>query len=439
MIKVNLLDPDGKDQKDSVENGEKNTVNKENIAKSTEPKKTDIQNKENIAKSTEPKKADIQSKEDIAKSTEPKKDEDQKKENIAKPTEPKKDEDQKRENIGDSSESKKTQDQENNTPFNNEHFFGFENGDNDEPNEEDNQVDNEPKFKKSYIGWLIVLLIIVISAILYFSLSDGPFKKMESRITKKPIKIEQMAIKDVDSVEAEEFKPIEEKVANVEVKIANVEEKIVSRKQKDQNIREKSKYKYLKNRINNSSRRLKATSKIFKYIPSGLNIKYLSVSKNEISFELMSNKDDIIDRFFGLLRKDKDFYDVKFKSIDNKYRFSKRGNFKVKFKKPVSTIEGKLKNLDVNNFIDYIALTADKTNLSFNKVLKKDIEIVSSPSMKKNRLQMEFSGNFYQIREFFNKINKIPGSFDVENIEIRNVYNGKYYKIILRIILFEKA
>ncbi len=385
MIKVNLLDPNGKKQKVSEEKEDINALKKKKISKSSKSKAPKAQKEK---KNTPPKT--------------------------------KKPKGQKKAKTGVSSKSQKSQNKKNADLSDYEYLSAFENGDSDF------------KEKKSYIGWLIVLLIIVISAILYFSLSGGFLKKMKRPITKKPTKIEPIVIKDVDSVETE-------KIEHIEKKIANVEGKIVSEKQKDLDSKEKSKYKYLRNRINNSSRRLKVTSKLFKYIPSGLDINYLSVSKNELSFELISNKNDIIDRFFGLLRKDKDFYDVKFKSIDNRFRFSKRGSFKVKFKKPASTTEGKLKNLNVNNFIDYIALTADKSNLSFREILKNDSEVVSSPLMKKNKLKMEFGGNLYQIREFFNKMNKIPGSFDVENIEIRNVDNWKYYKIILRILLFEKA
>lgn len=397
MIKINLLDPNGKKQKVSEEKEDINALKKKKISKSSKSKAPKAQKEK---KNTPPKT--------------------------------KKPKGQKKAKTGVSSKSQKSQNKKNDKPPNNGYYFGFDNNDIDEPNEEDSKINNDLKFKKSYIGWVIVLLIIVLSAILYFSLSGGFFKKMKRPITKKPTKIEPIVIKDVDSVETE-------KIEHIEKKIANVEGKIVSEKQKDLDSKEKSKYKYLRNRINNSSRRLKVTSKLFKYIPNGLDINYLSVSKNELSFELISNKNDIIDRFFGLLRKDKDFYDVKFKSIDNRFRFSKRGSFKVKFKKPASTTEGKLKNLNVNNFIDYIALTADKSNLSFREILKNDSEVVSSPLMKKNKLKMEFGGNLYQIREFFNKMNKIPGSFDVENIEIRNVDNWKYYKIILRILLFEKA
>ena len=386
MIKVNLLDPDGKKQKDSGKKGDTDTVKEKNISNSSKSKKP---------------------------------------------------QDKKEENISNSSESKKVQNQKSDKSFNNEYFFGFENKDDEGSNEEDDQVDKSLKTKKSYIGWLIILIIIIISVILYFLLSGDSPNKRKNRNTKKPTKIEQVEKKDVDSIEVSEFKHIEKKIANAEGKSENEIDREKTNVHKI--IREGSKYKYIKNKINNSSRRLKVTSNLLKYIPNGLNIKYLSASKNELSFELTSNKDDIIDRFFGILRKDKDFYDVKFKSIDKKYKFSKRSNFKVKFKKPVSTTDGKLKNIDVNNFIDYIALTVDKTNLSFNKILENDVKTVSSPSMKENRLKMEFGGNLYQIRDFLNKINKIPGSFDIENIEIRSIDNGKFYNLILRIILFEKA
>jgi len=389
MIKVNLLDPDGKKQKDSGKKGDTDTVKKENIGNSSKSKKP---------------------------------------------------QDQKEENISNSSKSKKVQNQKSDKPFNNKYFFGFENNDDEGSNEEDNQVDQVDKglkTKKSYIGWLVILIIIIIFVILYFLLSDGFPNKRKNQNTKKSTKIEQVEKKDVDSIEVGKLKHIEKKIANAEGKIENKIDREKTNVHKI--IREKSKYKYIKNKINNSSRRLKVTSNLLEYIPNGLNIKYLSASKNELSFELISNKDDIIDRFFGILRKDKDFYDVKFKSIDKKYKFSKRSNFKVKFKKPASTTDDKLKNIDVNNFIDYIALTADKTNLSFNKILENDVKIISSPSMKENKLKMEFGGNLYQIRDFFNKINKIPGSFDIENIEIRSIDNGKFYNLILRIILFEKA
>ena len=317
-------------------------------------------------------------------------------------------------NINNSSESKKTQDFD--KQLDNEYYYGSEENDNVLDNNS-NKDDNYLRSKKTHVGWLIFLIVIIISAAVYL-LYSRLFNKISDTITNEyiePIITEQVEGEDVDIAE------------------------IDSNKIKESNINEKPDYQYLKNRIINSRTRLKATSKLLKYVPNGLNIKYLSVSKNELSFELTSNKNDAIDRYFGVLQKDKDFYDIKFRSIDNKVRFSKRSSFKVKFRKQINTAEWKLQNIDVNNFIDHIALTADKTNLSFISILEKDVKIVSSPSMKEDRLQMEFYGNLYQIRDFLNKTNKISGSFDVENIEIRNVGKKEYHKLILRIVLFEKV
>jgi len=306
--------------------------------------------------------------------------------------------------------------------YKNENYSDFDNN-----NVKNNYGKNDDYFKlsKKLVGWIVALLVIVIIVIVYFSYLHLSNNLPDSTFDQDDIYMEME--EDSVAIDSAIIVENEEKIEEEIVKESDIEKKL------------KLKYANIRKGITCSKTRLDASSKILKYIPNGLFIKYLSTSKDALTFELESNKNDLIDRYYGILHKDKNFYDIKFKSIDNKLRYSKRSRFEVKFKTTEPDIEFKLQNMNVNNFIDYIALTADNTNLKFVKILKNDVKLDSLFSIKENKLQMEFYGNIYQIREFLVKTKDIPGSIIINNIEIRNVNNKKYYKLILRILLFEKV
>ncbi|MEA1986757.1 MAG: hypothetical protein U9N76_04640 [Candidatus Marinimicrobia bacterium] len=340
-------------------------------------------------------------------------------------------------------------------PYNNEYFFGFDEN-NDEEDKNKTILDSKSKEKKSKLWVLIILLAIIFSTFFYLTYTDvvndflsksktyisQHFAKTKLIISSSKRDVNSFVINDSlkkDTTEVQNYSQIhiEKKIGNNDRKITHNKspQKQVSYKQSKNKI---GNYKNLKNQLQQSDRRVKQTAKLLKHTTNGLYYKNLIAKNNSVSFELFSKKNDLIDRYYSLLRSDRNFDNIRFKSVDRRFRFSMHGKFTVTFSNQRYTNQNKLKNIDVNNFIDYVRLYSNQANIRLEKINKISSKIISSPSMKKSEMSIVFDGNIYQIRLLLNNLTNIPGSFDVKKIEMKNTYNNSY-KLILNIILFEKV
>lgn len=189
-----------------------------------------------------------------------------------------------------------------------------------------------------------------------------------------------------------------------------------------------------------SDERLKRFFILSAQFPEGLFWSYYSNSANYEMFEVKASKVGVFETFFNRVMDKKLFKNLNFYSYDGKYWDSLEGVFAGNYAPEVKKDPFPLYTMSSDDFIDYLAYTAQKAGVNFTD---RSVNMVESmiPGTRQYVFKLTLFGTVSQLSRFSNGLMEIPATFTVTKVIAGRRPEDSFpdpLKMTLFLSLFEK-